>query len=124
IGERAAACDGKHRIEQRTRVPDARVGDALQRLGSCYASGEWRTERLVGGAHGRCNEQRPDNDGGTQYYAEHSPSITSGANAWLSPRSMKSSSLTSFGRSCARSFSASVATAAGMRRKKAPRFSS
>jgi hypothetical protein len=49
-------------------------------------------------------------------HAEHSPSITSGANAWLSPRSMKSSPVASLGSSCARSFSTSVAAAGGMRR--------
>src|SRR5205085_10977112 len=53
-------------------------------------------------------------------YDAHSPSMTSGANALVSPRSMKSSVVTSTGLMSARSFNAAVTTNAGVRRKNAP----
>src|SRR5204863_8914718 len=53
-------------------------------------------------------------------YAEHSPSITTGSNAWLSPRSMKSSGVVCAASSSTRSFSRSAATDGVMRRENAP----
>ena len=49
-------------------------------------------------------------------YAEHSPSMTTGSKAWVSPRSMKSSGPAASAVISARSLRRSVASAGAMRR--------
>src|SRR5688572_2854101 len=106
-------------------ILDERLGNRRNAFDNEVVAGRQRRWRLRGGQCGnvvsafrRTNEQQ--SNGRAEDYAEHSPSITSGLNAWFSPRSIRSCSPISVGSSWARSLSASVAIDGGTRRKKAP----